>query len=171
MPYALGDCQESYWLFKGLLNWFNMLAPLLSNLLPSLPCPLDSYLGLGGEVSSFSPTSPLGVDLRSESSNVGNELVVGSSSDNTSLAVPQQLPGECQKKEKPELETSGLLPRDPLNTYGIPSPGFMSIAELFLWSIFKYISLWPSVSRAWVMLISGLGKGQLALGKTKQEAS
>lgn len=108
---------------QGASKLVNMLAPLLHNLSPSLPCPLHSYLGLGGEVASSSPASPFGVDLRSESTNVGNELVVGSS-DNTSLAVPQQLPGKCQKREKPELETSGLLPRDPLNIYGISSPGF-----------------------------------------------
>lgn len=84
---------------QGTSELVYMLALLLHNLSPSLPCTLHSYLGLGGEVASSSLASPLGVDLRSEPSNVGNGLVVGPSSDNTSLAVPQRLPGRCQKRE------------------------------------------------------------------------
>lgn len=158
MVYALGDCQESYWLFKGILNWFTCWLLFCITCHPPFTGPLHFYLDLGGEMASSSPESLLGVDLRLQSFTVGNELVVGPSLDNTSLAVPQQLPGKCQKRERPELErNSGLLPREPLNIYGILGPGFMPIAELFFWSIFKYISLCPSISRAWGMLVFGLG--------------
>lgn len=75
---------------------------------PTFTGPSALILALMGEVVSSSPENLGGVDFRSQSSKVRNELVVEISLDNMPLALPQRSPGKCQRKERPEPEKARL---------------------------------------------------------------
>lgn len=138
---------------------------------PTFTGPFVLIVALMGEVVSSSPENPGGMDFRSQSSKVRNELVVEISLDNMPLHSPSDRLGNAREGKDLNQKKPGLLPRESLNISGIPGPGFLPIAELFLWSILKYItSLCLSVFRACVTLVPCLGRGQLALRETEQEA-